>query len=89
MSSARPLSDADRAILDFSARWYRYPGAQEQAVADELSLTATSYFRKLNDLIDRPEALAYAPSTVKRLVRMRAERTAARSAKAHGLDRSA
>ena len=87
--TARPLTDLDRAILDFSARWYRFPGAQEQAMGDELGLTATSYYRKLNDLIDRPEAMAYAPSTVKRLIRMRAERTAARSPKAHGLNRSA
>lgn len=83
--TARPLTDLDRAILDFSARWYRFPGKQEQDVGGELGLTATSYFRKLNDLIDSPEALAYAPTTVKRLARLRAERTAARSRRSQEL----
>jgi len=74
-----PLTDSDRAILDFAARWYRYPGAQDQAMRDELGIGPTTYWRKANDLIDRPEALAYAPSTVKRLQRVRAERLRSRS----------
>ena len=73
------LNDSDKAILDFAARWYRFPGAQEQAMRDELGLSATTYWRKVNDLLDRPEALAYAPSTVKRLQRVRAERLRSRS----------
>jgi hypothetical protein len=76
-----PLTGAERALLDFAARWYRYPGAQEQAMRDELGLSATTYWRRVNALIDRPEALAYAPTTVKRLRRLRAERLAARSAR--------
>lgn len=74
-----PLTDSDKALLDFAGRWYRYPGAQEQAMRDELGLSATSYWRKVNDLIDLPAALAYAPTTVKRLRQIRAERSAARS----------
>lgn len=73
------LTDADRALLDFAARWYRHPGAQEQAMRDELGIGATTYWRRLNDLLDRPEAAAYAPTTVGRLRRLRAERAAARS----------
>lgn len=73
------LSDRDREMLDFAGRWYRYPGAQEQAMRDELGLSATSYWRKVNVVIDRPEALAYAPSTVNRLRRLRSERLAARA----------
>lgn len=73
------LTDTERALLDFAGRWYRYPGAQEQAMRDELGLCATSYWRKVNTLIDRPDALAYAPTTVARLRRLRAERLRARS----------
>lgn len=76
-----PLTDCEKALLDFAARWYRFPGAQEQAMRDELDLSATTYWAKVNHLIDRPEALAYAPTTVNRLRRLRAERMAARSAK--------
>lgn len=73
------LIDTDKALLDFAARWYRYPGAQEQAMRDELGIGPTTYWRRVNDLIDRPAALAYAPATVNRLRRMREERLRARS----------
>ena len=73
------LTDRDRALLDFAGRWYRFPGAQEQAMRDELDISATTYWRKVNDLIDNPEALRYAPVTVRRLRRMRQDRLAARS----------
>jgi hypothetical protein len=76
------LTDTDRALLDFAGRWYRYPGAQEQAMRDELGLSATSYWRRVNALIDRPDALAYAPTTVARLRRLRAARLGARSVRA-------
>jgi hypothetical protein len=74
------LTNADKALLDFAARWYRFPGAQEQAMRDELGLSATSYWRKVNTLLDRPEALAYAPTTVARLRRVRSARLSARRA---------
>lgn len=74
------LTDADRALLDLAGRWYRYPGAFAQAVRDELGLTETGYWRRINDLLEQPAALAYAPGTVNRLRRLRAERLRARSA---------
>lgn len=74
------LTDSDKAMLDFAGRWYRFPGAQEQAMRDELGLSATSYWRKVNDLLDRPEAMAYAPTTVARLRRVRSARLPARRA---------
>lgn len=75
------LTDSDKALLDFAARWYRYPGAQAEAMKSELGLSETTYWRKVNDLIDNPEALAYAPVTVGRLRRLRAGRLRARSAR--------
>lgn len=74
-----PLTDSDKALLDFAGRWYRLPGAHAEAIGAELGLTETTYWRKINGLIERPEALAYAPSTVNRLRRMRDQRLAARS----------
>lgn len=73
------FTDSDRALLDFAARWYRFPGAQEQAMRDELGLSATSYWRKVNDLLDQPEAVEYAPTTVNRLRRLRADKLRGRS----------
>lgn len=69
-----PLSDRDRAILDFEKKWWRYPGAKEQAIRDHLGMPATRYYQLLNALLDRPEALGYDPILVRRLRRLRARR---------------
>ena len=73
-----PLTDLKRHLLDFASLWWKYAGAQEQAIRDRFDLSGTAYWRKVNDLLDRPEALAYAPTTVKRLQRVRGERQQAR-----------
>lgn len=73
------LTDLERELLDFAGLWFKYAGAQEQEIRDRFDLSATNYWQKVNALLDRPEALAYAPTTVNRLRRVRAERQAARS----------
>ena len=73
------LIDRDRALLDFAGRWYRLPGAQAEAIVVELGMTATAFWQRVNTLIDRPDALAYAPMTVGRLRRLREDRLRARS----------
>lgn len=71
------LTDQDRAILTFEGRFYRYAGVKEQAIRDELGISATRYYQLLNGLLDDPEALAAAPVTVSRCRRLRqARRTA-------------
>lgn len=79
MTSAAPepndlLSDRDRAILNFEKKWWRYPGAKEQAIRDELGIPATRYYQLLNALLDRPAALVHDPVLVRRLHRLRARR---------------
>ena len=69
-------------VLDFEGRsWWRYQGAKVTAIRTELGYGDTAYYRVLNALIDRPEALAYAPMTVKRLRRLRDQRRAQRSSR--------
>jgi len=75
------LTERQQALLDFAGRWYRYAGAQEQAILDEFGLSATRFRQQINDLIDRQAALAYAPTTVKRLRRLRAAKLQARNAR--------
>lgn len=75
------LSERDTRILVFERRWWRYPGAKEQAIREAFAIPATRYYQLLNDLIDRPEALAFDPILVKRLRRQRAERRRLRSAR--------
>ena len=74
------LTDQDMAALDFEAQQWTYPGAKEQAIRETFDWSATRYFQVLNALIDRPEALAYAPLLVRRLQRLRDSRARQRSA---------
>ncbi len=76
------LTDRDKAMLDFEGNWWKYAGAKEQAVRELFDISATRYYQIINTLVDRPEALAYAPTTVRRLKRIRTERQKARSARA-------
>ncbi len=79
------LSDLDIRILAFERRGWRSPGAKEQAISDVLDLPATRYYQLLNELIDKPEALAADPALVKRLRAQRARRQRIRSPRSKGL----
>jgi hypothetical protein len=86
--SLRPegsLTPREIEILDFERQWWRYAGAKEQAVREKFDMSATRYYQVLNALIDQPDALAFDPMLVKRLRRMRAARTRARSARRLGI----
>jgi hypothetical protein len=76
-----PLPETDIRILAFERRWWRHPGAKEQAIRELFGIAATRYYQLLNELIDRPEALAFDPILVKRLRRQRAERKRLRTAR--------
>lgn len=67
------ISDDDRAILDFERTWWALPGPKERAIRERLGLSATRYYKALNELIDSPAASAYDPLVVRRL-RVRRER---------------
>jgi hypothetical protein len=74
------LSERDMRVLAFERRTWRTVGAKEQEIADALEMPATRYYQLLNELIDRPEALQFDPSLVKRLRTQRARRGALRAA---------
>jgi hypothetical protein len=74
------LTDDDQTILDFEDRHWKYAGAKEAQIREQFGFSATRYYQVLNHLLDQPEALAYAPMTVRRLRRMRERRRRARSA---------
>lgn len=73
------LTPTEQAVLDFAARTYRYPGARETDLHATFGWSAVRHAQVELALIDRQDALAYAPHTVKRLRRLREERAAARS----------
>ncbi|WP_309069608.1 DUF3263 domain-containing protein [Microbacterium sp.] len=74
-----PLSDRDRALLDFESRWRVHGGAKEEAIRAELEMAPARYYQLLGRLIDSGDALAADPLLVGRLRRMRDARDAARS----------
>lgn len=74
------LTDRDRAVLAFEHAWWQHAGAKETAIRDQFDLSTTGYYQVLNRLLDREDALAHDPLTVKRLRRIRAARQRTRSA---------
>ena len=75
------LTDTERQILAFERQWWKHAGAKEQAIRDLFQVSATRYYQMLNRLLDNPAALEYDAVLVKRLRRLRATRTRARSGK--------
>ncbi len=60
------LDERDQRILAFERQWWKLEGTKEQAIRDEFGFSPTRYYQLLNQIIDRPEALAFDPMTVKR-----------------------
>ena len=73
------LSDLEVRILDFERQWWKYAGAKDAAIKELFNLSAKQYYELLNNLIDRPDALAASPLLIKRLRRLREARVASRS----------
>lgn len=75
------LSDRDRAMLAFEARWTRHGGAKEEAIRAEFEMAPARYYQVLGRLIDTAAAVEHDPLLVRRLRRRRDERAADRAAR--------
>jgi hypothetical protein len=73
------LSELETQILEFERTWWRHAGAKESSIKELFNLTPPAYYQMLNNLIDRPAALTAQPLLVKRLLRLRDQRTTTRS----------
>ncbi len=73
------LSDLEVRILDFERQWWKYAGAKDAAIKEQFQISAKEYYELLNNLIDRPDAMAAAPLLIKRLRRLREARITSRS----------
>jgi len=77
--SARPLTDRERAILDFERSWWTgAAGPKEQAIRAMLGISSARYYEILSSLLDLPAAMDYDPLVIKRRRRNRDERRRAR-----------
>lgn len=68
------LDATDLAIIALETKAWRYAGAKETAVRDQLGMSPTRYYQRVNALIDNPAALAHAPGPLQRLRRLREAR---------------
>lgn len=81
--AASELSDRDRRILELESRTFRFVGTKEKAIREQLAMSRTAYYVRLNSLLDDPAALRVAPALVNRL---RGRRTSADEHAADGQD---
>lgn len=79
------LAEREERILAFERQWWKFEGSKEQSIRDEFGFSPTRYYQLLNGLVERPEALAFDPLTVKRLRRLRADRRRQRNARQLGI----
>lgn len=73
------LTDREKSILRFEEQHWKYAAVKDSEINLRWHMTPTRYYQVLNQLIDKPEALAYAPLVVKRLQRLRKARREQRS----------
>jgi len=77
--SSRPLTDRERAILDFERSWWTgASGPKEQGIRATLGISSARYYEILASLLDLPAAMDYDPLVIKRRRRNRDERRRAR-----------
>lgn len=76
-----PLTDRDRALLDFESRFDGHGAVKEEAIRRELDLSPARYYQLLERAIDQPEAAAHDALLVHRLRRLRELRAAERAAR--------
>jgi len=74
------LTDIERSMLEVERLSWKYLGAKEAFIRERFGWSPVRHFQKLAVLIQRPEALAYDPPTVRRLQRLADARRAHRSA---------
>jgi hypothetical protein len=58
-------------MLEFERSAWQLPVPKERAIRERFGISAARYHQLLNQLIDRPEALAEEPMLVRRLRRLR------------------
>jgi Protein of unknown function (DUF3263) len=65
------LTPRECAMLDFERTWWQLPERKNDAIRVQFDVSPSTYYRMLHTLLERPEATAYDPLTVRRLRRRR------------------
>jgi Protein of unknown function (DUF3263) len=69
--SASELSARERALIDFEREWWQLGSRKDVGIRARFDVSASSYYRALHGLVDRPEAMQYDSLTVLRLRKRR------------------
>ena len=67
-SGVADLTPFEREILDFESHWWAH-GKKSEAIVERFRMKPSTYYAKRAELVAKPEALEYAPITVRRLRR--------------------
>jgi hypothetical protein len=78
LSRMAELTDEHRAVLDFEGAWFKEMSPKGSAVRQQFDRSLAEHQQLVAWLIRQPEALSYAPTTVRRLQRLRDRRLAER-----------
>ncbi|MGZ2225612.1 DUF3263 domain-containing protein [Glutamicibacter nicotianae] len=68
------LDELSQRILDFETQHWKYAGAKEAAISEQLDLQPAHYYQLLNRLIESDRALAHNPMLIKQLRSKRSTR---------------
>lgn len=74
------LDERSRALLDFERESWKLDIPKGRAIRERFGFSAARYHQLLTRVLDRPEALAYDPMLVRRLLRARDARRRRRAA---------
>lgn len=65
--SASSLTELEQEIIALEKKRWKYPAAKEQAIREQVGLSAIAYYQKLNKMIDDPRVIAHEPALTRRL----------------------
>lgn len=71
--SVAELTAFERDVLDFEGRWWAY-AKKCDAIVEHFKMKPSTYYAKRSEIVARPEALEYAPITVRQLRRVNPSR---------------
>lgn len=66
-SSYPPLTEGQKQILDFAGKNWSNAGERENDIRSTFGYDSTRFFHRLHSLKDHPEAVAYAPTVMRRV----------------------
>jgi len=69
-----PLTERDKAVLEFERRWWAEPGTKAAAIRERFELSSARYYQILAALVETSEAMTHDPLLVRRLRRVRDRR---------------